>query len=108
MNDQTIPSSSECWRFVDGELNPEQESAFLASCEAEPDRYRELALALVERKRLTEMLAGFHSHIDGDQALPDTQIGCNPNRVKSKTDSKSTTKWVALPTIAAILLFGIF
>lgn len=43
--------------FVDSELSSEEESLLLAWCERDPAKYRDLALALVERKRLQEAFA---------------------------------------------------
>ena len=34
-------------RFVDGEMAPGEEDAFLAYCEADPAKYRDVALAFV-------------------------------------------------------------
>jgi len=43
-------------RFVDGELTPQQEDDFLAACEAQPERYRLLALSFVEARRWSQAL----------------------------------------------------
>lgn len=46
-------------KFADGELTPEEESCFLAECEVSPQQWKQLALAMVAQRRLTEALAGF-------------------------------------------------
>jgi hypothetical protein len=46
-------------RFVDGELELDAENLLLAECEADPSRYRDLALAFVEQRRLRNALAGW-------------------------------------------------
>lgn len=45
-------------RFVDGEMAPGEEDAFLAYCEAEPAKYRDVALAFIERERWNRQCVG--------------------------------------------------
>lgn len=108
MTDRNNPFSERCWRFVDGELNVEQENAFVASCEAEPDCYRELALALIERNRLAEMLADLNSPAEPNQPAPVTKAGYKPMVAKGNHQENSNAMWRWLPTLAATLLIGMF
>lgn len=91
-----------CWRFVDGELNADQESDLLATCEAHPQLYRDLALAMIERKRLAEILVDVGTESESACPLPVVKAGY--------TSAHSETKraiWGWLPGLAATLLLGI-
>lgn len=61
MNDPQDPNEAEAVRlmkFAAGELGRNDENTMLLRCEAEPQRWRELALALVEERRLATALTG--------------------------------------------------
>ncbi len=58
MNEERI-IQKQLVRFVDGELELDEENLLLAECEADPSRYRDLALAFVEQRRWRNALVGF-------------------------------------------------
>jgi hypothetical protein len=57
MIDMPMSFAQQCSRFADNELTTDEENLLLASCERNPDRYRQLALAMVERRRIGQLLA---------------------------------------------------
>lgn len=56
-------------RFVDGELSPSEEDRLLAECELEPERFRAVALAFWEDRRLHAALCGTDAGRDDEAAL---------------------------------------
>ena len=81
--------------FVDGELTAEAENLFLAQCEADPGRYRDVALALVEQRRWQRALAGLQVGVA--DALPVAKP------TATNAGMKSSTWWLGL---AASLFLG--
>lgn len=46
-------------KFADSELSPDEEAGVLLDCEQSPEQWKNLALAMITQRRLTEALAGF-------------------------------------------------
>ena len=96
--------SENCWRFVDGELTTTEENDFLARCEAEPAGYRQLALALVEQRRLAAMLSQLRDDQQTQIPLPITKSSYLPTA--KQPASRWATRWMF--SLAASLLIGLF
>ena len=81
-------------RFVDGEMSPTEEDAFLAECEADPVSYRLLAIALIERDRWNKQCATMV------MSVPGTTQGRNTHRARQ-------SRLRGLINVAASLLLGL-
>ncbi|XZE55407.1 hypothetical protein SH139x_001418 [Planctomycetaceae bacterium SH139] len=94
-------------RFVDGELSPQQEDDFLAACEAQPERYRSLALSFVEARRWSQALReGPLSFAIKQQPQPPQKLQPIAASRPAAVDRLSWTRW--LSGLAAALLIGAF
>lgn len=81
-------------RFIDGEMSPTEEDAFLAECEADPSSYRLLALALIERDRWGKQCAGVREPI--------------PVMLQNRSTKQGwETRLRGLAIVAASILFGL-
>ena len=56
-------------RLVDGEMNPEERFTFLELAEAEPERWRDIALSFIESQRLDEDLGDLFAPIESPAPL---------------------------------------
>ncbi|MEP3479524.1 MAG: hypothetical protein ABJZ55_09775 [Fuerstiella sp.] len=61
-------------KFADAELSPEEEANVLLDCELVPSRWKDLALAFVAERRLTEALAGFDDGNVVSTVLPASNV----------------------------------
>lgn len=97
-------------RFVDGELSPQQEDDFLAACEAQPERYRSLALSFVEARRWSQALRDEPLNLAIQQRSQTSQPPQQSQRVSAShpaaVDRRGWTRW--LSGLAAALLIGAF
>ena len=95
-----------CGRFADGELPHDEQNLLLAACEQQPERYRELALAMVERRRMAELLEDFADveQVTAVAPMPITKVGY-ASKERAAGSGVSTRSWLA--TLAASLLLGV-
>jgi hypothetical protein len=82
-------------RFASGELDSEEESGFLARCEATPGAWREAALAVAEHRRVVEALG---------ELADEAPI---PSVAPSRRRGAWSTPALAIAALAAGLLIGI-
>jgi anti-sigma factor RsiW len=79
-------------RFASGELDAEQEATLLAQCELAPESWREAVLAVVEQRRMVEVL--------GELAAED-----RPS--PAPKPAQRIRDWRVLPVAAAALVIGL-
>lgn len=107
MNDVSKDFVDLCARFVDGELSPEEENRVLATCEQYPEHYRRLALAMIERRRINQFLAGCDDFIvTTDSAVTSVADATSPEKAWSQRRAKGASTWLVM--LAASLLMGAF
>jgi hypothetical protein len=93
-------------RLVDGELSPQEEDDLLVSCELEPDRYREVALAFWEDRRLA---AGLAKATRGEDIPAVAALPSGGLKRTEKATAGSAPRWpLWLTGLAASLLIGAF
>lgn len=106
MVEKTNDFSDLCSRFVDGELSHKEENHVLAMCEQFPEHYRTLALAIVEDRRIGQLLKDG----DGSDGMLDqpgfwaADSGEIPNRIVKRS---KRSRWLPITALAGCLLAGI-
>lgn len=68
-------------KFADSELSPEEESCVLLDCEQSPERWKDLALAMITERRLTDAFAGYE---DDDLVGSVRQVSKLPSGVSTE------------------------
>lgn len=102
MIEMTKEFAEMCVRYVDGELSFEEENDVLAMCERSPEHYRHLALAMIERRRVGQLLA----EIDGLSVACDEPLLSTAEVSPDGEQRASTKAWMWLAVFAASLLCG--
>ncbi len=99
--------AGELQRFVDRELTSAEEAEFLTGLDARPERWRDLALALVEDRVLRDGLGG----LAGAGSSPRSAA---PSELAAAVDSRSSARGVivrrvfAAAAVAAAVMIGVF
>jgi len=103
MNEMKNDFTVLCARLVDGELSDVEENQVLAMCEQFPDNYRRLALAMVERRRIGQILAD----VDGLTGNCDQHKGHHSGVSQAIGDQSRPATWMRATALAASLLAAV-
>lgn len=91
-------------RFAGGEMNRGQENALLARCEIEPDRWRDVALACAEQRRLAAALKPRPTGSAGAGSARVPASGTSrPEHVRECVSPPTTGRDGLVPALAAAL-----
>lgn len=91
-------------KFADSELSPEEESCVLLECEQRPELWKDLALALVAERRLTDAMAGFED-CEFASNVSQTESACEvESRRATESSGATTSKWSSAGKLLALSL----